>query len=129
MALSAHSVCQSSPHSLEFIQDLQKFSNDLHTNAFSSLFQTSKKALESLQDFQKDYQALSSLTQEIAKILHRFDRIQDLPEYQQYYEISHIMFEKHYYLISVTYAFEALPKYLIGKFQQCGIMKDDESLS
>ena len=31
------------PHSLEFIQDLQKFSNDLHTNAFSSLFQTSKK--------------------------------------------------------------------------------------
>lgn len=39
------------------------------------------------------------------------------------------MFEKHYYLISVTYAFEALPKYLIGKFQQCGIMKDDESLS
>ena len=117
------------PHSPAFIQDLQKFSNDLHTNAFSLLFQTSKKALESLQDFQKDYQALSSLTQEIAKILHRFDRIQDLPEYQQYYEISHIMFEKHYYLISVTYAFEALPKYIIDKFQQCGIMKDDESLS
>lgn len=117
------------PHSPEFIQDLQKFTNDLHTNAFFSLFQTSKKALESLQSFQKDYEALSSLTEEIAEILHRFDKIKDLPEYHQYYEISYIMFEKHYYLISVTYAFEALPKYIISKFEQNGIMKNDEKFS
>lgn len=115
------------PHYL--IQSLQDFAGDLHTNAFVSLFNTTlPKALKSIENFKKDslHTPLENFIQEIERILLRFQKIAAMEDYKKYYEIAQIMYEKEYYLISVTYAFEAIPKYLITQFTQNGILKKNE---
>lgn len=114
-------------HTSSFINSLQDFTDSLHTNAFDRLFATTlPKTLENLNAFKQDsmYFALKDLINQVEKILNKFANIKNMQyDYEKYYAISQIMFEKKYYLISITYGFESLPKYVLLKFKLNNILK------
>lgn len=121
------------PHNNKLLSSLQVFTNALHTNALHTLLKSSlPNALLSLKEFKRDplYHPLENLIDEVEIILQEFNALKKMQEeYKKYYGIAQIMFQKKYYLISITYAFEALPKYIINKFQKNGILKDKKDFS
>lgn len=109
----------------ELIIALENFSQDLHANALSSLLENSLPRLKKLlTEYENDeaYGYMQELFTELEMLLKRFEWAKEKQDYELYYIIARIMFEKKYYLIAATYIYEAIPRYFISHFQQLGLL-------
>lgn len=118
------SVPKSWSNSDSLIKALQDFTNSLHANDFKTLFDNLDKALSEASNKKELCNGLEELIGKVENILEKFEEIKDIKEdYKKYYYISEIMYDKGYYLIAVTYAFEALRKFMVEEFQEKGFIK------
>ncbi|MCV3405149.1 CRISPR-associated protein [Campylobacter lari] len=116
----------------DLILALESFSHSLHANAFKKLFKENlieaKKQIN-IAKANEFYQPLNNILCEIENILNYFESIKDKKEYEKYFYIAKIMFEKNYYLASTTYIFEGLSKYILEHFKELKILRKNQENS
>ena len=112
-----------------FIITLTSFSNALHANAFSQIFELLdkvnnelKKAKDNINKGLKNrFKGLENVLKEVENILEVFKNIQNTPkDYNKYYKLARLMHDKKYYLISATYISEAISLYILDSLKQKG---------
>ena len=118
----------------ELISKLKRFTEDLHTNSFYSLFNdTLPECIKSINEFKKDsiYTKFGPILEEVSEILKRFNQISEEKNSLRYFHLAKILLEKNFFLASLTYISEAIPLYIIEKLEDFGIeikSKDNEKL-
>lgn len=114
----------------DLIIALENFSQDLHANALSALLENSLPRLKKLlNEYENDeaYGYMQELFTELEILLKRFEWAKEKQDYELYYIIARIMFEKKYYLIAATYIYEAIPRYFISHFQRLKLLNINTS--
>ena len=106
-----------------FIITLTNFSNALHANAFSQIFELLDKVNNELKKAKDSirFKGLENVLNEVENILEVFKNIQNTPkDYNKYYKLARLMHDKKYYLISATYISEAISLYILDNLKQKG---------
>ena len=106
-----------------FIITLTHFSNALHANAFSQIFELLDKVDIELKKAKADsaFGGLENILKDIEFILGVFKDIQSTKkDYNKYYKLARLMHLKKYYLISATYISEAISLYILDRLNQKG---------
>ncbi len=96
------------------------FSKALLSNDFYTLQNSYKNLLSTVQRAKTDkkFDHLKELFEKIEETLFVFDNFSEKPIYKQYLIVSHLMFEKNYILLSLTYLFEAIRFYCSDTFYE-----------
>ncbi len=96
----------------------ENFSNALLSNDFTKLEASYKNLSASIKNAKenKKFKHLSSLLQDIETILNDFEDFGSKKLHEKYLILSRLMHSKHYYLLSLTYLFEAIRLYCSYSF-------------
>ncbi len=96
----------------------ERFSRALLSNDFNALTSSYKDLLTTLKQAKKDkrFNHLKNLFEEIESILSVFNNFEKKEYHQKYLILSKLMYDKNYYLLSLTYLFEAIRLYCSYSF-------------
>lgn len=96
----------------------EKFSKALLSNDFKTLSSSYKNLKASIQQAKKDsrFKHLNHLFDNIEESLNIFENFEQKEIYQKYLLLSKLMYSKNYYLLSLTYLFEAIRLYVSYSF-------------
>ena len=110
-----------------FMDSLSAFSSALHANAFSQIFDLLDKSLHKLKQAKKseNFRGLEGILSEVEKILLQFEAIKNAPDYEKYYYLAKIMYEKGFHLIATTYIHESIALYAIDRFIKADIIQTE----
>ncbi|MGX3012223.1 CRISPR-associated protein Csx20 [Helicobacter sp. 23-1044] len=109
------------------LASLAAFSNALHANAFSQIFDLLDKSLSMLKQAKKRerFMGLENILGEVEKILLQFEAIKNATDYEKYYYLARIMYKKGFHLIAATYIHESIALYAIDRFIKADIIETE----
>lgn len=103
------------------IESLGLFSSHLHANDFKALFNELERVNERLDSALRKLESLENILLKVKEIIKKFNNIKEIKEqWKQYYKLAFLMNEKGYFLISATYAYEAIPMYVYSLLEKEG---------
>ncbi len=104
----------------------EKFSKALLSNDFKAIESSYKNLSATLKSAKKDkkFDHLKELFEQVEIKLSVFDNFSKKSTYEKYLILAKLMFENNYYLLSVTYLFEALRLYATYAFYKCKIINN-----
>ena len=110
-----------------FMASLYTFLNALHANAFNQIFDLLDKSLHRLKQAKKSerFMGLEGILSEVEKILLQFEAIKNATDYEKYYYLAKIMYEKGFHLIAATYIHESIALYAIDRFIKADIIQTE----
>ena len=100
------------------------FSKALLSNDFKTLISSYKNLFSTIDSAKKNpkFNHLKSLFEEIENILKDFKNFENSKLHSQYLILSKLMIDKNYYLLSLTYLFEAIRLYVSESFYNNGLI-------
>ncbi len=102
----------------------EKFSNALLSNDFKALTSSYKNLSATVKQAKNDekFDHLKELFEKIEDILSVFEDFEKKELYEQYMVLAELMFGKNYYLLALTYLFEAIRIYCSYSFYKKGLI-------
>lgn len=102
----------------------EDFSKALLANDFKKLQEAYKELKETLTNASHNpkFTHLNNLFKDIQNTLSPLDRFESQEIYEKYLTLSELMYNKHYYLLSLTYLFEAIRLYCSYSFFNKGVI-------
>ena len=102
----------------------EKFSNALLSNDFKALISSYKNLSATINQAKRDekFDHLKELFEKIEEILLVFKGFEEKELHQQYLVLAQLMFDKNYYLLSLTYLFESIRLYCSYSFYKKGLI-------
>ena len=106
----------------------EKFSKALLSNDFKGIESSYKNLSATLITAKKDkkFDHLKELFLQIETILKEFKGFGEKEIYEKYMILANLMFDKNYYLLSITYLFEAVRLYSTYSFYKNEIITEDK---
>jgi len=106
----------------------EKFSKALLSNDFQGIESSYKNLSATLIMAKKDskFKHLKDLFIQIEETLEGFNKFSEKEIYEKYVVLSRLMFSKNYFLLSITYLFEAIRLYASYAFYKNGIIPQSQ---
>jgi len=104
----------------------ENFSSALLSNDFKKLESSYKNLSATLQTAKNDkrFIHLKGLFDQIEETLNVFNRFETKNLYEKYMILAQLMYDKNYYLLSITYLFEAIRIYCSDSFYRNGLIEE-----
>jgi CRISPR-associated DxTHG motif protein len=104
----------------------EKFSKALLSNDFRAIESSYKNLSATLETAKKDkkFEHLSELFSQVEETLKEFKEFSKKEFHEKYMVLAEVMFSKNYYLLSLTYLFEAIRLYASYSFHQKSIINN-----
>ena len=104
----------------------EKFSRALLSNDFRALEASYKNLEITLEQAKKNkkFDHLKELFEQVEETLKDFKNFANKEFYEKYMILANLMYEKNYYLLSLTYLFEAIRLYASSSFYKNGVINN-----
>ena len=104
----------------------EKFSKALLSNDFRGIEASYKNLSATLERAKKDkkFDHLKEIFEQVEKTVECFNDFGNKEIYEKYMILANLMFEKNYYLLSITYLFEAIRLYSTYSFEKNSLIKE-----